>query len=32
LLEKVQNELDPLPPEPEIPSYKEPNGKVVRPA
>ncbi|MDR6640699.1 thioesterase domain-containing protein [Paenarthrobacter nitroguajacolicus] len=32
LLEKVQNELEPLPPEPEIPSYKEPNGKVIRPA
>ncbi|WOH19189.1 alpha/beta hydrolase [Paenarthrobacter sp. GOM3] len=32
LLEQVQNELEPLPPEPEIPSYKEPNGKVIRPA
>ena len=32
LLEKVQDELLPLPPEPEEPSYQEPNGKIIRPA
>ncbi|UXM92215.1 alpha/beta hydrolase [Paenarthrobacter sp. JL.01a] len=32
LLEQVQNELLPLPPEPEEPAYREPNGKVIRPA
>ncbi len=33
LLERVQDELQPLPPEPpQEPSYQEPNGKVIRPA
>ncbi|MFE4194254.1 thioesterase domain-containing protein [Paenarthrobacter sp. NPDC056912] len=32
LLERIQNELQPLPPAPEEPSYREPNGRVVRPA
>lgn len=32
LLEKVQDELLPLPPEPEEPSYQESNGKIIRPA
>jgi len=32
LLERIQDELQPLPPEPQTPSYQEPNGKVVRPA
>ncbi|WP_284975777.1 thioesterase domain-containing protein [Arthrobacter sp. efr-133-TYG-104] len=32
LLERIQNELEPLPPTPEEPSYKEPSGKVIRPA
>lgn len=32
LLERVQNELEPLPPAPEEPSYQEPNGRVIRPA
>ncbi|BCW61559.1 alpha/beta hydrolase [Paenarthrobacter sp. MSM-2-10-13] len=32
LLERVQDELQPLPPEPREPSYQEPNGKVIRPA
>lgn len=32
LLERVQNELEPLPPAPDEPSYQEPNGRVIRPA
>ncbi|MFJ5955978.1 thioesterase domain-containing protein [Paenarthrobacter sp. NPDC092416] len=32
LLERVQNELEPLPPTPEEPSYREPNGQIIRPA
>ncbi|MFW0772018.1 thioesterase domain-containing protein [Paenarthrobacter nitroguajacolicus] len=32
LLERVQDELQPLPPQPEEPIYQEPNGRVVRPA
>jgi len=32
LLERVQNELEPLPPAPVEPSYQEPNGRVIRPA
>jgi len=32
LLERVQNELEPLPPAPVEPSYQEPNGQVIRPA
>ncbi|MBU8865034.1 thioesterase domain-containing protein [Paenarthrobacter aromaticivorans] len=32
LLERVQNELEPLPPAPQEPSYQEPNGRVIRPA
>ncbi|MBO1268107.1 alpha/beta hydrolase [Arthrobacter cavernae] len=32
LLERVQNELQPLPPTPEEPSFKEPSGRIIRPA
>ncbi|HKU30160.1 MAG TPA: alpha/beta fold hydrolase [Arthrobacter sp.] len=32
LLEHVQNQLEPLPPAREEPSYQEPNGRIIRPA
>ncbi|MEI2277214.1 alpha/beta hydrolase [Paenarthrobacter ilicis] len=32
LLEQVQDQLEPLPAQPEEPSYQEPNGKIIRPA